>query len=82
MSINRYSEHSATAEDIEEKTEVIYGTKNIVGYAHSIMSILKESVDNCTNCNGLSMFVVPDHPITKAYKELYERGVNSSYGHN
>jgi two-component system sensor histidine kinase VicK len=60
---------------VEEKTEVIYGAENIIEYALNIMSVLKKSVDNCTNSNGPSMFVIPDHPITKAYKELNERGV-------
>ncbi|MPZ08143.1 MAG: hypothetical protein GEU26_17295, partial [Nitrososphaeraceae archaeon] len=63
------SAHS-TSEDVEEKTEVIYGAENIIKHVLDIISILKESVDNCTNSNGPSMFVIPDHPITKAYREL------------
>jgi hypothetical protein len=66
---------TATSDDVEEKTEVIYGAENIIGCALNIMSVLKESVDNCTNSNGPSMFVISDHPITKAYRELNERGV-------
>jgi len=65
------SAHS-TSEDVEEKTEVIYGAENIIKHVLDIISILKESVDNCTNSNGPSMFVIPDHPITKAYRELNE----------
>jgi phosphatidylserine/phosphatidylglycerophosphate/cardiolipin synthase-like enzyme len=61
--------------DVEEKTEVIYGAENIVKHILDIISILKESVDNCTNSNGPSMFVIPNHPITKAYRGLNERGV-------
>jgi len=68
------SAHSTT-EDVEEKTEVIYGAENIIKHVLDIISILKESVDNCTNSNGPLMFVIPDHPITKAYRELNERGV-------
>ena len=68
------SAHSTT-EDVEKKTEVIYGAENIIKHVLDIISILKESVDNCINSNGPSMFVIPDHSITKAYRELNERGV-------
>jgi sugar-specific transcriptional regulator TrmB len=62
-------------EDVEERTEVIYGAENIVERVLEIIPNLKESVDNCVNSNGPSMFVIPDHPITKAYRELNDRGV-------
>jgi two-component system sensor histidine kinase VicK len=65
----------STSDNVEEKTEVIYGAENIIDCALKIMSILKKSVDNCTNSNGPSMFVIPNHPITKAYKDLNERGI-------
>jgi two-component system, OmpR family, sensor histidine kinase VicK len=62
-------------EDIEEKTEVIYGAENIINHALNLMSVLKKSVDNCTDSNGPSMFVIPNHPIANAYRELKERGI-------
>jgi hypothetical protein len=61
--------------DIEEKTEVIYGAENIIRYALNIISLLKKSVDNCIDSNGPSMFVIPNHPITRAYREMKKRGI-------
>jgi hypothetical protein len=54
----------------EEKTEVIYGAENIIGYVLNIISTLKSSVDNCMDANSPSMFVIPGHPITKAYQDM------------
>ena len=68
------SAHSTT-EDVEEKTEVIYGAENIVKYVLNTISILRESVNNCIDSNGPSMFVIPNHPITNAYRELKARGI-------
>ncbi len=59
----------------EERTEVIYGAKNIIEYALNIISTLKSSVDNCMDSNSPSMFVIPDHPITKAYQDMKKRGI-------
>ena len=63
------------SDNVEEKTEVIYGAENIVERVLEIIPNLKESVDNCINSNGPSMFVIPDHPITKVYRELNDRGI-------
>jgi len=64
-----------TLTDIEEKTEVIYGAENVIKHALNIISLLKKSVDNCIDSNGPSMFVIPNHPITKAYREMKRRGI-------
>lgn len=65
----------STSDNVEEKTEVIYGAENIINHALNIISVLKKSVDNCTDSNGPSMFVIPNHPITNAYRELKKRGI-------
>ena len=59
----------------EEKTEVIYGEKNVIGYALSVISALRSSVDNCVDPFGPSMFVIPNHPITEAYQDMKRRGI-------
>jgi two-component system sensor histidine kinase VicK len=59
----------------EERTKVIYGAENIIEYALNIISTLKSSVDNCMDSNSPSMFVIPDHPITKAYQDMKKRGI-------
>ena len=35
----------------------------------------KKGLDICNDSNGPSMFVIPNHPVNKAYKELKERGI-------
>lgn len=60
---------------VEEKTEVVHGAENIVKYALDTISGLKVYVDNCVDSNGPSIFVIPNHPITKAYREMKERGI-------
>jgi two-component system sensor histidine kinase VicK len=68
------SAHS-TSEDIEEKTEVIYGAENIINDTLERLSAAKESVDNCIDSTAPSMFVVPNHPVTRAFRDLKERGI-------
>jgi two-component system sensor histidine kinase VicK len=58
----------------EEKTEVIYGAENIIEYAVDRISFLKSYVDNCIDSNSPSNFVIPNHPITKAYRDMKRRG--------
>jgi rhodanese-related sulfurtransferase len=59
----------------EEKTEIIYGAENIISYVLNIISTLRSSVDVCMDSNSPSMFVIPDHPITKAYQAMKKRGI-------
>jgi two-component system sensor histidine kinase VicK len=40
-----------------------------------VYSVLKKSLDICNDSNGPSMFVIPNHPITNACRELKERGI-------
>lgn len=59
----------------EEKTEVIYGAENIINATLEQWSHLKHFADICTDSNGPSMFVIPGHPITEAYRQLKDRGI-------
>jgi len=65
----------STMTDVEEKTEVIYGDENIIRDTLEVYSVLTNSLDICNDSNGPSMFVIPNHPVTKAYRELRERGI-------
>jgi hypothetical protein len=46
----------STLEDIEEKTEVMYGAENIVNETLELLSAAKESVDNCIDSTATSIF--------------------------
>ena len=61
--------------DVEEKTEIIYGDENIIRDTLEAYSVLTNSLDICNDSNGPSMFVIPNHPVTRAYRELRERGI-------
>jgi two-component system sensor histidine kinase VicK len=61
--------------EVEEKTEVIYGAENIINDTLERLSSAKESVDNCIDSTAPSMFVVPNHPVTGAFRDLKERGI-------
>lgn len=61
--------------DVEEKTEVIYGTQNIIESTLNLYSLARSTLHNCVDSNGLSMLVIPDHPITKAHYDMKERGI-------
>ena len=45
----------------EEKTKVIYGAEKIINVTLERYAKVKESVDNCTDSNGPSMFAIPNH---------------------
>lgn len=59
----------------EEKTEVIYGAENIIEYVLNHISILRSYVDNCIDSISPPNFVIPNHPITKAYQDMKKRGI-------
>lgn len=60
---------------VEEKTEVIYGPENIVNYAVGMISTVRLYIDNCIDSVSPSIFVIPNHPVTNAYRELRARGI-------
>jgi hypothetical protein len=51
-----------------------YGAENIINDTLNA-SAAKESVDNSIDSTAPSMFVVPNHPVTKAFRDLKERGI-------
>jgi hypothetical protein len=57
---------------LREITEVIRGIENIVDETVTHFTALKRYQDICADSNAPSMFVIPDHPVTKAYQELKE----------
>jgi two-component system, OmpR family, sensor histidine kinase VicK len=59
----------------EEKTEVIYGAENIINYGLKNASRAKRQVDILSDSNGPSIFVIPDHPITMAFREFNPKGI-------
>ena len=60
---------------VEEKTEVIRGIENIVDETVTHFSALKKYQDICADSNAPSMFVIPSHPVTIAYRELKKKGI-------
>jgi signal transduction histidine kinase len=65
----------STSEDVEEKTEVMYGAENIVNETLELLSAAKESVDNCIDSTAPSIFLIPNHPVTKMFRDLKEKGI-------
>ena len=63
------------SEDVEEKTEVMYGAENIVNETLELLSAAKESVDNCIDSTAPSIFLIPNHPVTKMFRDLKEKGI-------
>ena len=60
---------------VEENTEVIYGDENIINDTLKVYSVLRKYLDICNDSKGPSMFVIPNHPVTIAFRELKERGI-------
>jgi two-component system, OmpR family, sensor histidine kinase VicK len=65
----------STSEDVEEKTEVIYGAENIINDTLERLYAAKESVDNCIDSTAPSIFVIPNHPVTRAFRDLKKKGI-------
>jgi two-component system, OmpR family, sensor histidine kinase VicK len=63
----------------EEKTEVIYGAENIINNTLQLLSKCKSRTDNCTDSDGPSIFVIPNHPITKAFQELKDSEIKTRF---
>jgi two-component system, OmpR family, sensor histidine kinase VicK len=66
----------ASQEDyLEENIEVIYGAENIIDYGLKNCSRAKRQVDILSDSNGPSIFVIPGHPITMAFREFKPKGI-------
>jgi DNA-binding transcriptional MerR regulator len=60
---------------IEEKTEVLYDPSEIVRRTVEVCSSVNHTADTCTDFNGPSIFVIPNHPVTKVFVDMKNRGV-------
>ena len=66
----------ASQEDyLEEKTEVLYEQDEIIQTAVDAWYTLKNTCDVCADSMGPSMFVIPNHPVTKGYQDMKRRGI-------
>ena len=59
----------------EEKTEVLYDTDEIIRRAVNAYRGFKYTCDVCADSVGPSMFVIPDHPVTKGFQDMKRRGI-------
>jgi signal transduction histidine kinase len=57
-----------------EKTWVLYGVDNVVNYTLDCFSSVKETLDECTNSNGPSIFLDNAH-LRAAYSSLKDKGL-------
>lgn len=61
--------------DPGEKTEVVYDQNEIIQRAVNTYYDLKYSCNVCADSIGPSMFVIPNHPVTKGYQDMKRRGI-------
>jgi signal transduction histidine kinase len=64
---------------LEEKTEVLYNPDEIVRRTVEQCNTLKFTMDSCTDVNGPSMLVIPNHPVTNACIDMKNRGVKMRF---
>jgi two-component system sensor histidine kinase VicK len=64
---------------VEEKTEVLYDPDEIVRRVVERCHTVKYTVDVCTDLNGPSIFVIPNHPVTEAYIDMKNRDVRMRF---
>ena len=66
----------ASQEDyLEGKTVVIYGAENIINSTLKDWSRARSKVDICGDSDAPSIFLIPNHPITKAFRELKDKEI-------
>lgn len=53
----------------------MYGAENIIDYALTNCSRARRQVDICGGSDGPSIFVIPNHPVTMAFRELKKKGI-------
>ena len=68
-----------TDESFIEKTEVLYNPDEIVRRTVEQCNTLKFTMDSCTDVNGPSMLVIPNHPVTNACIDMKNRGVKMRF---
>lgn len=53
----------------------MYDPDEIVRKTVDACYAIEHTVDGCVDLNGPSIFVIPNHPVTKAYVDMKNRGV-------
>lgn len=53
----------------------MYNQDEIVRRVIESCNTIKYEIDSCIDVNGPSMFVIANHPVTKSYIEMKDRGV-------
>jgi len=66
-------------ESFIEKTEVLCNPDEIVRRTIEQCNSLKFTMDSCTDVNGPSMLVIPNHPVTNACIDVKNRGVKMRF---
>jgi hypothetical protein len=66
-------------ESFIEKTEVMCNPDEIVRRTIEQCNSLKFTMDSCTDVNGPSMLVIPNHPVTNACIDMKNRGVKMRF---
>jgi hypothetical protein len=67
-------------DDVTEKTEVIYGSENVVNRGIQGIPLAKETIDLCGEEAGPST-IVANEPILKKYIEASKRGGKNKANH-
>jgi hypothetical protein len=60
---------------LPEKTEVLYDPDEIVRRVVERCHVIKYTMVGCIDANGMSILLIPDHPVTKAFVGMKKRGV-------
>jgi two-component system sensor histidine kinase VicK len=66
-------------ESFVQRTEVLYNPDEIIKRVLEQTSNIKDNLDACVDVNGPSMFVIPNHPLTKSWIDLKNRGVRMRF---
>ena len=66
-------------ESFVQRTEVLYNGDEIVKRVVEQCNTTEYVVDACIDVNGPSMMVIPNHPVTKAYVDMKNRGVRMRF---
>ncbi|MBV9176412.1 MAG: hypothetical protein JO297_05190 [Nitrososphaeraceae archaeon] len=65
----------SSKESFIERTEVLYNQDEIVRRTVEQCNTIKFTMDSCTDVNGPSILVIPNHPVTNAIIDMKNRGV-------
>ena len=66
-------------ESFVQRTEVLYNPDEIIKKVLEQTSNIKDNLDACVDVNGPSMFVIPNHLLTKSWIDLKNRGVRMRF---